>query len=219
MYVDASVVNRADGQEWDYCCCGSIVCMIPKNIETICNVIDCKRRVSLYMGCEGLYQISVRSGKEKVSASWKKITNQANYQRTIPRNPNTPRKREIPGWFLKLHSTRIGWTNGHKIRWILKHPSCIATNITSIRFIQTILDKTEDMNQRSKRQMYTRQTFPGVKALLVGIECFYTTLQDKYITQEKSWDIARCLIEASTPNSFVWKCLHVGCYRFPKLNT
>ena len=56
--------------------------------------------------------------------------NRNNNLRTIPRNP------EISGKFANYpQAYRIGWINGHQIRCILRHPPCIATNVTDVRLM------------------------------------------------------------------------------------
>lgn len=68
--------------------------------------------------------------------------------------PEYPEELKSPRiWYLIIsnlpQSYRVGWANGYKVRCcMVQHPPCIATSITSTRFIQTILDNTQDMRTR-----------------------------------------------------------------------
>ena len=55
----------------------------------------------------------------------------------------------ITGYFPNDRSctVRIGLANGYKVRCIIKHSPCIATNATDVRlvrFLQTIVESTKD---------------------------------------------------------------------------
>lgn len=88
---------------------------------------------------EGLAQTSVISGKRKTGTMGQKVKKETfSGIRILPEELiNSPRNPEKSGEFPK-HRNR---TNGYKVRCTLKHPTCIATNVTEDLKLNQIPDK------------------------------------------------------------------------------